>query len=126
LLGGLGGNENHGRFDEFFPEPVGRDPVSFLSFLSSNEEQRRKYAMKLDSRVKELIALGTSVGANCHPCLNFHVGQARELGIGEDEISEAIDVGKMVRKGAGANMDKLATELLGKAVSTPMSGCGCK
>jgi AhpD family alkylhydroperoxidase len=85
--------------------------------------------MKLASRVKELIALGTSVGANCDPCPRYHVDKAREFGIGNDEIAEAIEVGKMVRQGAGGNMDKVVTELLAKTESNPASSgaaCGCE
>ncbi|MBI1822596.1 MAG: carboxymuconolactone decarboxylase family protein [Nitrospirae bacterium] len=70
--------------------------------------------MKLDSRIRELIAVGTSVAANCHFCLKYHVGQARERGIPEEEIAEAIEVGKMVRKGAQGKMNKLTIDLLGQ------------
>lgn len=82
--------------------------------------------MKLDNRTKELIAVGTSVGANCHSCLECLVGKAREQGIPEDEIAEAIAVGKMVRQGAQGKMDKLASELLGQALGKPAAAtCGC-
>ena len=83
--------------------------------------------MKLDSRTKELIAVGTSVGANCLSCLECLVGKAREQGIPDDEIAEAIDVGKMVRQGAHGKMDKLASELLGHAPCNPTTvSCGCQ
>ncbi|MEK7449520.1 MAG: carboxymuconolactone decarboxylase family protein [Planctomycetota bacterium] len=29
--------------------------------------------MKIDNRVRKLIAIGASVTANCQPCLNYHV-----------------------------------------------------
>ncbi len=82
--------------------------------------------MKLDTRIRELIAVGASVGANCHPCLEYHVGKVREQGIPDDEIAEAIEVGKMVRKGAQGKMDKLAIDLLQKTQCAPAeTGCGC-
>jgi alkylhydroperoxidase/carboxymuconolactone decarboxylase family protein YurZ len=31
--------------------------------------------MKLDYRIRELIAAGSSVGANCHSCLEYHFGR---------------------------------------------------
>ena len=65
----------------------------------------------LDERIKELIAVGASVSANCHPCVKYHTAKARELKINEAEIQQAIDVGKMVRKGAAGQMDKLLEEL---------------
>lgn len=75
--------------------------------------------MKLDPRTKELIAVAASVGANCYPCLGWYVSKAREQGIPDDEIAEAIEVGKMVRQGAHGKMDKLASELLGQVPCTP-------
>ncbi len=84
--------------------------------------------MKLDYRIRELIALGTAVGANCHACLEYHVAKAREHSVAGDEIAEAIEIGKMVRRGAQGKMDKLAAELLGEAGSGAASGapaCGC-
>ena len=64
-----------------------------------------------DEKIKELIAIGASISANCHPCIKFHVAKARELKIDEAEIRQAIDVGKMVRKGAAGQMDELLEEL---------------
>lgn len=84
--------------------------------------------MKLDDRIRELIAVGTSVGANCHSCLEYHVGKSREQSISDDEISQAIEIGKLVRRGAQGNIDKLAVHLLreteGSVVGTS-GGCGC-
>jgi AhpD family alkylhydroperoxidase len=65
----------------------------------------------LDDRIKELIAIGASVSANCHPCVKHHTAKAREMKIDEAEIQQAINVGKMVRKGAAGQMDKLLEEL---------------
>lgn len=84
--------------------------------------------MKLDNRVKELIAIGASITANCQPCLQYHVTKALENGADEQEIKEAVDVGGMVRKGAAAKMDKFASSLNQAAPSTASAskgGCGC-
>lgn len=67
--------------------------------------------MTLDDRIKELIAVGASVTANCHPCLRYHVAKAKETGATEEEVTEAIAVGKMVRKGAAAKMDQLVASV---------------
>jgi len=66
----------------------------------------------MDDVMKKLIAVGASVGANCHPCLTYNVGKALESGIDHDAIMEAVDVGKAVRKGAASSMDKLALTLI--------------
>lgn len=64
-----------------------------------------------DEKIKELIAIGASISANCHPCIKFHAAKARELKIDEAEINQAIEIGKMVRKGAASQMDKLLKEI---------------
>jgi AhpD family alkylhydroperoxidase len=66
----------------------------------------------MEEQTKKLIAVGASVGANCHPCLEYTVGKALQTGIGRDEIMEAIDVAKAVRQGAANSMDKLALNLI--------------
>jgi len=66
----------------------------------------------IDSKIKELIAIGASVSANCHPCVKYHVNKAREMAIDEKEIQQAIEVGKMVRKGAADQMDKLVSTVV--------------
>lgn len=84
----------------------------------------------MDYRIKELIAVGASVTANCQPCLNYHVGKAREAGADAQEISAAIDVAKAVRKGAMNKMDQFALTIvdqaeLATAASEKDCGCGC-
>jgi AhpD family alkylhydroperoxidase len=66
----------------------------------------------IDDKVKELIAIGASVSATCHPCVKYHVDKARELAIEDNEIRQAIEVGQMVRKGAAGEMDKLISALV--------------
>jgi AhpD family alkylhydroperoxidase len=77
----------------------------------------------MDGRMKKLIAVGASVGANCHPCLEYHVGNALESGVNREEIREAVEVGKAVRGGAAAGIDRLALKLLG-GEATGLSGEG--
>ncbi|MHC4116997.1 MAG: carboxymuconolactone decarboxylase family protein [Planctomycetota bacterium] len=60
----------------------------------------------MDVKIEELIAIGASITANCKPCIEYHVAKARENGANDQEIAEAVDVGKMVRKGAATQMDK--------------------
>jgi len=60
----------------------------------------------MDVKIKELIAIGASITANCKPCLEFHVTKAKESGATKEEISDAVTVGKMVRKGSASKMDE--------------------
>lgn len=60
----------------------------------------------MDKKTKELIAIGASVTANCVPCFKFHFAQAREEGASDEEVREAIRVGRIVRKGAAKKWDE--------------------
>ncbi len=82
----------------------------------------------IDFRTTELIAIGASVAANCRPCLQHHVDNAREHDIAAKEIAGAIEVGRMVAKGAAASMKRFASDLTSGASTSgaPVSpGCGC-
>lgn len=82
----------------------------------------------MDNRVKELIAIGASVAANCQPCLNHHVGMARVAGADEKDIGMAIEVAKAVRKGAAGKMDQFVSTVLDQAetvAGASEKGCGC-
>ena len=82
--------------------------------------------MKFDERTVRLIAVGASVAANCQPCLLINATKARETGANEEEIEEALEIGKMVRAGAASKMDKYAADLSEMAaVSASPSGRGC-
>lgn len=84
--------------------------------------------MKLDDRTVRLIAVGASITANCQPCLEVNFAKALENGADEQEIAEAIEVGKMVRKGAASKMDRFALSLIKVAPSSaPVAEgeCGC-
>ena len=65
-----------------------------------------------DDKMTELVAIGASVAANCHPCVKYHVNKAQEIGVDKEDIEGAISVGKMVRKGAAGKMDELTSEIL--------------
>lgn len=67
--------------------------------------------MKLDDRMKELIAMEVSITTSWHPCLQYHLIKARESGIAEQEIIEAIEVGEMMRLGEASKLDQFVSSL---------------
>ncbi len=84
--------------------------------------------MKLDDRMIRLIAVGASITANCQPCLETNVMKAGENGADEQEIAEAIEIGKMVRRAASSKMDRFASGLGARSMSitdAPAGGCEC-
>jgi len=70
----------------------------------------------MDERMKELVAIGASAAANCHPCMDHHFRKCNELGIAQKEIVEAVKVGLMVNHGAERAIRKKARELLDEAM----------
>jgi AhpD family alkylhydroperoxidase len=81
----------------------------------------------LDDKIKELVAVGAAITANCQPCLEYHSAKARELGVADDDIFEAIKVAQQVRRGATAKIDRFAAEHVSgqKEVVAP-AGCECR
>lgn len=68
----------------------------------------------MDERMKELVAMGASAAANCHPCMDHHLAKCDELGISRNEVMEAVKVGLMVNHGAESAIRKHTRELLGE------------
>jgi AhpD family alkylhydroperoxidase len=66
----------------------------------------------MEVKIKELIAIGASVTANCKPCLEYHVAKAKENDATDEEIAGAIEVAKMVRKGSASHMDEFIATVL--------------
>ena len=83
--------------------------------------------MTIDNRIKELIAVGASIAAHCQPCLQFHAARALENGAARQEIAEAIEIGKMGRKGAESKMAPFVASLhqaAAPAANPSDWGCG--
>ena len=71
----------------------------------------------MDVKMKELVSLGSSVSAHCLPCFDYHLEQARKLGICEEKIQESIRAGYMVMNGAGQKMwEKIKDTLPGFSI----------
>jgi len=84
--------------------------------------------MQLDGRIVRLIAVGASVAANCQSCLDTNAKKALEAGADHREVVEAITIGKMVRKGASAEMDSFISGMADIGASLERLGeadCGC-
>lgn len=82
--------------------------------------------MSFDVKTVELIAIGASVAANCHPCVQTHVSNGLKAGLTEEEIKEAIEVGRTVRSGAANSMNKLVAnpaELIANQVQSNGKCC---
>jgi hypothetical protein len=72
----------------------------------------------MENKTKILIAVGAAITANCQPCLKTAITQAQGIEVEKKEILEAIAIGRIVRRGAVGKMDKFASTLTGKDVSS--------
>jgi len=82
----------------------------------------------LNTREKELVAIGAALGSNCIPCIVYHVGVAKKLGLADEEIREAIELADKVRRVPNDQVLKSALALLEKTPEKSgscMPGCGC-
>jgi AhpD family alkylhydroperoxidase len=58
----------------------------------------------VDTRTKELVAIGASVAGRCQPCFRHHLAKARELGIEAEDIQEAVKLGNRISEVGGQRM----------------------
>jgi AhpD family alkylhydroperoxidase len=68
--------------------------------------------MKLDDKTFKLIGLGASIAANCQPCTRYHIKAARDAGITNEEIDEAISIAAAVKKNASKFLADYSKKLL--------------
>ncbi|MCB0390812.1 MAG: carboxymuconolactone decarboxylase family protein [Bdellovibrionales bacterium] len=65
-------------------------PGPMSGFAQLHEKTITKGA--LDSKTKELIALGIAITVRCDGCIAFHVHDAMKSGATEEEIAETVSV----------------------------------
>ena len=56
----------------------------------------------LDTKTKELVALGIAVAVRCDPCITFHVETARKHGATREEVLETVEMA--IYMGAGPSV----------------------
>jgi len=81
----------------------------------------------MEDKTKLLIAVGAALAVNCQPCLKTIIKKAKENGVQDKEILEAIGVARLVRRNSMTQMDKFVENLAGteEAKGTADAGCGC-
>jgi AhpD family alkylhydroperoxidase len=63
-------------------------------------------------KVKELVAIGAAIAANCEPCFKFHYNKAHKMGISKSDILKAVETAKMVKEASATNIIDLANKYL--------------
>ncbi|MDZ7728499.1 MAG: carboxymuconolactone decarboxylase family protein [Dehalococcoidia bacterium] len=72
---------------------------------------------------EELVAIGASVGAGCHPCLQYHLSAGREAGLTQDAMNQALADAECVKRSAYNELAVRGRELLGQPAELPAACC---
>lgn len=83
-------------------------------------KQPREKQNLLSEDIRELIAIGASVAANCEPCFRAHYKKARDAGLSKEEMLEAVAVGEGVKNASSNNIMNLAERYLAGRSSLKM------
>jgi 4-carboxymuconolactone decarboxylase len=61
---------------------------------------------------RELVALGSAMGSNCVPCIEYHIPEAKSAGLTDPQIAEAIRLADRVRQVPARKTLQAALKLL--------------
>jgi len=67
---------------------------------------------ELTPRDRELVALGAAMGSNCVPCVEYHIPEARKVGLADAEIHAAIRHADKIRQVPARRTLQAALKLL--------------
>jgi AhpD family alkylhydroperoxidase len=98
----------------------GRDELVALAGLKTT-----RAAVEMTEQIKELIALGAAIGANCEPCFKFHYDKASKLGVSTEALREAVGIGETVKQASAKNILGLADRVLGTEEPATASPACC-
>jgi ribonuclease HI len=73
---------------------LSRENLDIKRFFSLDSAVYRDGA--LDGRTKELLGLSASLVLRCDDCITYHVIQAKESGVTDEEFDEVMSVGLVV------------------------------
>jgi 4-carboxymuconolactone decarboxylase len=84
---------------------------------------------ELSDREQELVALAAAVASNCVPCVEFHVPEARRVGVSDTQMREAVRLADRVRRVPARKVLKAALTMLEEKPRTSAAPttavCGC-
>ena len=70
----------------------------------------------MEERWRVLVSLSASVAANCVPCFQHYYKKSREVGLTDEEIHEAVEIGNKMKTGAMMAVRNNISEILGSSV----------
>ncbi len=69
----------------------------------------------LDDTTLELIGVAASIAGGCQSCLDYHFRKAVEAGCTSEQIAEAIELAKMIKRRPVTDIETKAEKLLNEA-----------
>ena len=88
----------------------------------AEEEPEGRGAGLVTPAVAELIAIGASIASNCEPSFRYHYDQAQRLGVSDDDMLEAVNVGLQVKDASAQAMVRLAQRYLVRGAPASSGG----
>ena len=85
----------------------------------------------MDSKTQVMVALGAAIGVNCIPCFDHLYAKAKEVGLGEADVREAILTAYKVKNGAATFLKQAIDEQVGildneaQPCCAPETKCTC-
>jgi len=73
----------------------------------------------LNSRERELVALGAALACNCIPCIEYHIKEARQAQLTDAEIAEAIELAENIKRVPAGKVLETAASLLTVPIGAP-------
>ena len=84
---------------------------------------------ELNNREQSLVALGAALAANCIPYIEYHIPEAKNAGLSDHEIREAVEIADKVRRVPAKMVLQTALarieERPGDSTEATGAGCGC-
>jgi AhpD family alkylhydroperoxidase len=66
----------------------------------------------LDAVTTEIVGIAAAVAGHCQPCLEYHVAEARRLGVRDDQIQEAVKLAEAVSRSGDKHMRDFARKAM--------------
>lgn len=84
---------------------------------------------ELSNREQELVALGAAIASNCVPCVEYHIPEARKVGVSDVQMREALRIADKVRRVPARKVMEAALARLAESpegtAEPAAAGCGC-
>ena len=80
--------------------------------LTAAEANGAGAATLVTPQITELVALGAAMAANCETCFKYHYAQARQLGVSDQDMLRAAEIGMQVKQIPNHAITALARRLL--------------